>query len=195
MMRRLSLQQRKDGARRRGSRAIVLVADRRIDGAAERLRLGIFVSGEQAAEQIARIPVLDVERHGNLHCKIADEHGFQHGDAQTVDVVVGAQPHEKGGEERQRIGGAGEDRPQPLAGEIGRHVLRLALRRRFDEQPPDGRTFVFRRRLDAHSRDMREKAVGDRSEIILEIEAHRKPRRVGREAEHEEAHALRQVGL
>ena len=118
-MRRLSLQQRKDGARRRGSRAIILVADRRIDVAAERLRLGIFVSSEQAAEQIARILVLDVERHGDLHCKIADEHGFQHGDAQTVDVVVGAQPHKKGGEERQRIGRAGEDRPQPLAREIG----------------------------------------------------------------------------
>ena len=42
---------------------------------------------------------------------------------------------------------------------------------------------------------MREKTVGDRPEIVLEIEAHRKPRRIGREAEHEEAHALRQVGL
>ena len=42
---------------------------------------------------------------------------------------------------------------------------------------------------------MREKAGGDRPEIVLEIEAHRKPRRIGREAEDEEAHALRQVGL
>ena len=55
--------------------------------------------------------------------------------------------------------------------------------------------FVFGRRLDAHSRHMRKKPGGDRPEIILEIEAHRKPRRIGGEAEYEEAHALRQIGL
>src|SRR5580704_12490036 len=54
--------------------------------------------------------------------------------------------------------------------------------------------FVFRRRLDAHSRHMREKPGRDRSKIILEIEAHRKSRRVGGEAEYEEANALRQIG-
>src|ERR1700677_920371 len=53
MMRRLALKQRKDGARGRRSRPIILVSDRRVDAAAERLRLGVLVSGKQAAEQIA----------------------------------------------------------------------------------------------------------------------------------------------
>jgi hypothetical protein len=41
---------------------------------------------------------------------------------------------------------------------------------------------------------MRKKPSGDRSKIILEIEAHRQSRRIGGETEYEKAHALRQIG-
>lgn len=42
---------------------------------------------------------------------------------------------------------------------------------------------------------MREKTSGDRPEVILDVEAHREARRVGRKRENEEADTLRKVRL
>ena len=119
-----------------------------------------------------------------------DQHGFQHGHPQAVDLAVGAQAHKNGGKERQRIEVAGEDGAEPIAGEVGRDIFRFALHGRLDEQSPDRGTLLPRQRLQAHALCMREKALGDRREIVLDVEAHRKPRSVWRKRENEKANAL-----
>src|SRR6185437_1210959 len=55
---------------------------------------------------------------------------------------------------------------------------------------PDRGTLLPRRRLQAHAFCMREKALGDRRKIVLDVEAHRKPRSVWRKRENEKANAL-----
>ena len=49
-----------------------------------------------------------------------------------------------------------------------------------------------RRRLDLHVRDEALVVFGEPAEIVLKPEADRKPRRIGRKAQHAEAHALGQ---
>ena len=78
----------------------------------------------------------------------------------------------------------------PFAGEIGRHVLALAQHRGLGEIFPERRVRIARRRIDLHVGDEALIISRQHAEIILEPEADRQPRGIGRETKHIEAHAF-----
>ena len=118
---------------------------------------------------------------------------FKNPDPQRVHVAVGADAHQHRREQGQRIWRAGENRPHPFAGEIGRHVLALAEHRGFGEIFPERRMLVARRRRDLHVADEPLIVSRQHAKIVLEPEADREPGGVGRKPEHIKAHAFGQL--
>ena len=92
-----------DLARLRRRRAIELVLDGRIDIAAERGSLNLLIDREQPPQQIAGLLAFRIERHRHLHLEVFDENRLEDRDAQRVDIVIGAQPHDQRGKQGQRV--------------------------------------------------------------------------------------------
>ena len=85
-------------------------------------------------------------------------------DAQRIDVLVGAQPHQQNREQVSRIGHAGQDRAQELAGQVRRSFSDLPIDDglRGDSARVAGFS-VSGRRLDPQAVDMGEEIPGDGS--------------------------------
>lgn len=132
MVLRIAQQHGKYRCRRGRGRAVVAVADGRVDLPAQRLALGTFQHGEKAAQPVGRVGGFLVQTHGDLLLVTVDseaaltrQNAFADTHAQPRQMAIAAHAHQHVGQQAARIGAAGEHGAHELAHEIAHGVIHL----------------------------------------------------------------------